>query len=148
MTLDEALASGRHVISYGAGFMTAFGLTKIVAPDVLITSFDHIFNGVKEIAVGVGPLAGAGMAWWATHRSTPAAQVASVKAIAPAELAVAMTKVAPAEMVVAVKNMPEVAGVVTTDTPDGVALARSIPSASVASAGTADAVAIAKPTGA
>lgn len=81
MTLDEVLASGRHVVSYGAGFMTAFGLTKIVNPDVLVSSFDHIFNGVKEIAVGVGPLAGAGMAWWATHRSSPAAQVATVSAM-------------------------------------------------------------------
>lgn len=80
MTLDEALASGRHVVSYGAGFMTAFGMTKIVAPDVLVSSFDHIFNGIKEIAVGVGPLAGAGMAWWATHKSTPAAQIAAVSA--------------------------------------------------------------------
>jgi hypothetical protein len=81
MTLDEALASGRHVVSYGAGFMTAFGMTKIIAPDVLVSSFDHIFNGIKEIAVGVGPLAGAGMAWWATHKSTKAAQVATVSAM-------------------------------------------------------------------
>lgn len=81
MTLDEALASGRHVITYGAGFMTAFGLTKVVSPDVLVTSFDHIFNGVKEISVGVGPLAAVAMGWWATHRSSPAAKVADVSAM-------------------------------------------------------------------
>jgi hypothetical protein len=81
MTLDELLASGRHIVTFGAGAMTAFGMTKIVSPDVLVTSFDHIFNGVKEIAVGVGPLAAAGMAWWATHRSTPAAKVADVSAM-------------------------------------------------------------------
>lgn len=80
MTLDEALASGRHIVSYGAGFMTAFGLTKVVDPNVLVTSFDHIFNGVNEISIGVGPLAAAGMAWWATRKSSPAAQVAAVSA--------------------------------------------------------------------
>lgn len=80
-TLDELLASGRHLVTFAAGAMTAFGMTKIVSPDVLVTSFDHIFNGVKEIAVGVGPLAAAGMAWWATHKSSPAAQVATVSAM-------------------------------------------------------------------
>ncbi len=81
MTLDEVLASGRHVVSYGAGFMTAFGLTKVINPDVLVTSFDHIFNGIKEIAVGAGPLAAAGMAWWASHKSSPKAQIATVSAM-------------------------------------------------------------------
>ena len=81
MTLDETLATGRHVVSYGAGLLTMFGLTKVVAPDVLVSSFDHIFNGVKEISLGVGPLAAAGMAYWATRRSSPAAQVATVSAM-------------------------------------------------------------------
>lgn len=148
MTLDEALASGRNVVSYGAGALTMFGLTKTINPDVLVSSFDHIFNGIKEISIGAGPLILTGTALWAKYRSSKVAQVASVKAIAPAELAVAMTKVAPAEMITAVTDMPEVKGVVTNPTPDGIALARSIPSPAVASAGTPDAAAIAKPTGA
>lgn len=81
MTLDELLASGRHIVTFAAGALTTFGLTKAVNPDVLITSFDHIFNGVKEIAVGVGPLAAAAMAWWATRKSSPASQVATVSAM-------------------------------------------------------------------
>lgn len=81
MTLDEALASGRHVITFSAGAMSAFGMTKIINPADLVTSFDHIFNGVKEIAVGVGPLVGIGMGWWATHKSSPSAQMATVSAM-------------------------------------------------------------------
>jgi hypothetical protein len=81
MTLDELLASGRHLVTFAAGAITTFGLTKAVNPDVLVTSFDHIFNGVKEIAVGLGPIAAAGMAWWATRKSSPAAKVATVSAL-------------------------------------------------------------------
>lgn len=81
MTLDEALAIGRNVVSYGAGAMTVFGATKIIDPNVLVTSFDHIFNGVKEIAVGVGPLILVGTGLWAKFRSTPAAKVADVSAM-------------------------------------------------------------------
>ncbi len=47
--------------------------------------------------------------------------------------------------VAVVDAMPEVKGVVTNATPDGRALAASIPSPLVAAAGSADATAIAKP---
>lgn len=114
MTLDEALAQGRHAITFGAGFLTAFGLTKTINPDVLVTSFDHIFNGVKEISIGVGPLAAAGMAWWASRKSSPAAQVAAasanpaVKAIVVTDpaLATAAKQADPSTNVKVVPNAP------------------------------------------
>ena len=108
MTVDEVLASSRHVVTYGAGFMTAFGLTKVVDPNVLVTSFDHIFNGIKEISIGVGPLAAAGMGWWATRKSSPAAQVAAVKASDPAVLVEAVAQVSPSQIIAAASAMPEV----------------------------------------
>lgn len=81
MTLDEALAAGRNVASYGAGALTMFGLTKTINPDVLVSSFDHIFNGIKEISIGVGPLILTGTALWAKFRSSPSAKVADVSAM-------------------------------------------------------------------
>lgn len=80
MTLDELLASGRHVVTFAAGAATSFGLLSVSQSADIATDVNHIFNGVKEIAVGAGPLLGIVMAWWATHKSTPAAQVAAVSA--------------------------------------------------------------------
>lgn len=81
MTLDEALAAGRNVVSYGAGALTMFGLTKTINPDVLVSSFDHIFNGIKEISIGAGPLILLGTGAWAKIRSSKASQVATVSAM-------------------------------------------------------------------
>lgn len=81
MTLDELLASGRHVITYGAGFATAIGVVTASQSADIQTDVNHIFNGIKEIAIGAGPLIGIVMGWWATHRSTPAAKVADVSAM-------------------------------------------------------------------
>lgn len=109
---------------------------------------NDISEGVKLIMKGGGTIMMIGLPLYGALKMRLASKVSDVKAAAPAELAVAMTKVAPAEMITAVKDMPEVKGVVTNPTPDGIALARFIPSPAVASAGTPDAVAIAKPTGA
>lgn len=120
-TLDEALAAGRHAVSFGMGVAGTLGVMKIQGADLSVigTSFDHIFNGIKEISVGVSPLATIAMGWWAAHRSSPASQVASVNAL------------------------PDVKGVVTMPTPAGRALANANPSPTVAAAGTAAATAVA-----
>jgi hypothetical protein len=102
-TFNEALAAGRHVITYGMGFATAIGLVSVSQGGDITSSVDHIFNGLKEIAVGVGPLAGIAMAWWAKRTASPAAQTA------------------------AVANLPEVRAIVTEPTPEGRALAEAAP---------------------
>lgn len=147
--LGPYYTSLRYAITAGGGIAVGLGFASgAVDAQSLLSGLNDIADGTKLIMKGAGTIAVVAAPIYGIIKSTLASKVAAVKTAAPAELAVAMTKVAPAEMVVAVKNMPEVAGVVTTDAPDGVALARSIPSAAVASAGTADAVAIAKPTGA
>lgn len=125
----------------------AVTLGVMSSTDVASTTqaLNDIGEGVKLIMKGGGVLLPIGLGVWGAMKARLSSKVSDVKIAAPADLAVAMTKIAPAEMVIAVKDMPEVKGVVTNQTPDGIALARSIPSSAVAAAGSSDAAAIAKP---
>ncbi len=120
-----------------AGILSADDLAKIQA------SFQDIADGIKLIMKGGAALMVVGLPIWGMVKASLKSKVADVKIAAPAALAQAMTQVSPKEMVVAVKDMPEVAGVVTTKDDAGRQLAQSIPSAAVAAAGTPDAKAIA-----
>lgn len=80
MTVAEILAGGRHIASFAAGALTTFGIITVSQQTDLATSFDHIFNGIKEISIGAGPLIAIAMGWWAKHTASPAAQVAAVSA--------------------------------------------------------------------
>lgn len=83
------LASGRHVVSAGAGFAAGIGVHSIMgtSTDTVVTGFNHIFNGANEIAVGVGTLTPVVMAIWATVKSTLGSKIADVKAATPAAIA-------------------------------------------------------------
>ncbi len=81
MTLDQLLASGRNYVSYGAGFATAIGVLSATQSADIQTDVNHVLNGIKEISIGLGPLIVIGTSWWASHRSSPAAQVATVSAL-------------------------------------------------------------------
>ena len=81
MTLDQVLAQSRNYISFAMGSATTFGILSVTQAADIQTDVSHIVNGVKEIAIGAGPLITLGMGWWASHRSSPAAQVATVSAM-------------------------------------------------------------------
>jgi hypothetical protein len=112
--IDQYLATGRHIVSFtaGAGAMAGI-LTQNSSTDV-VGDFDHIFNGLKEIAIGAGPLITLAMAWWAAHNSTFKSKVAAVKAADPVTLVQAVQQVAPSTLRDAVAAQPEVAKVVVT----------------------------------
>ena len=115
MTQDQIsamLASGKHLVSYGAGFATAIGLLSQTSASDLVTDFDHIANGLKEIAIGVGPLVSVAMGLWAAHNSTTKSKVAAVQAAEPQALVQAVQAVAPATLRDAVAAQPEVSAVV------------------------------------
>jgi hypothetical protein len=76
----QELAIGKHVVSYAAGALTMVGILTTADSATLITSFDHIVNGVKEIAIGAGPLVALGMGLWARYNTSTKAQIASVAA--------------------------------------------------------------------
>jgi hypothetical protein len=113
-TFDRMLATGKHAVTFVGGFATAVGVVTVggLAPTDIQTNFDHIFNGIKEIGLGVGPLAAAAMAWWAQHNSKLSAKVADVKAAEPTALVAAVQKISPVVLRDAVAQQPEVAKVV------------------------------------
>lgn len=125
-TFDRTLATGKHVVTFVGGFITALGVTTVggLAPTDIQTNFDHIFNGVKEIGLGVGPLVAAAMAWWSQHNAKLSSKVADVRAAEPGVLVTAVQKVAPVVLRDAVAEQPEVAKIIVrTD-----AVAKSSPS--------------------
>lgn len=115
-TYNQYLAVGKHVVTFGSGFITAIGVGAIggLSPDDIQTSFGHIFNGLKEIGVGLGPLAGAAMAWWAQNKAKLSSKVADVKAADPHQLISAVQQVSPVTLRDAVAAQPEVTQVVVT----------------------------------
>lgn len=112
--VDGGLAIGKHVITFGAGAVMTFGLMSATNSQDLVTDFDHIFNGIKEISIGLGPLIAAGMAWWAQNKTTLQSRVQSVKAADPAALVQAVQAVAPVVLRDAVAEQPGVKAVIVT----------------------------------
>ena len=86
-----------------------------------IMSPDAINSKINLVMTIVGPAMVAASSLWSIHSNLKSTQIASVNA------------------------MPEVSGVVTTNTMAGRELAKSVPEKTVAVAGSADAIAIAKP---
>lgn len=98
------LAAGKHYISFFAGAAAALGFTTQTSSADIVSDFDHIFNGMKEIAVGAGPIIAIGMSWWAAHNASLPAKVAAVQAAQPQALVQAVQQVAPEVLKDAVGN--------------------------------------------
>lgn len=107
-TLNEWLAVGKHAVTYVAGILTALGITAVINPNELVTSFDHIINGIKEIALGAGPIAATAMALWAKFSTKLSTKVADVKAAEPKALIEAVQQVSPVTLRDAVAEQPGV----------------------------------------
>lgn len=98
MTQDQFasyLAAGKHYVSFFAGAAAALGFTSQTSSADIVGDFDHIFNGLKEIAIGAGPLIAIAMGWWAAHNASLPAKVAAVQAAKPEVLVQAVAQVAP-----------------------------------------------------
>lgn len=114
--ITQELALGKHAISYAAGIATAVGILTQVDSDTLITSVDHIVNGVKEIAIGVGPLVALGMGLWARYNSSLAAKKAAVIAATPGTMVVQSSGSdrATVNLAAMIATIPEVHAVIST----------------------------------
>lgn len=129
LTSSQKWAAYRNYISFGAGMLASLGMITTIQQQDMLTAFDSIFAGSKQVIAGfitiggiLGPIA---MGWWASHRASPKEQIAAV---------------------VAMVNDPTalpVKGVITEATPAGAALAASIPGA-VVTAGSLEAAQIAQ----
>jgi hypothetical protein len=82
ITVDMALAAGRNVVSGLGGAAVVFGIMSTSQNADVATGFEHIFNGVKEIASGVLILVPVAMAVWGARTSTPLAKILSTGAMA------------------------------------------------------------------
>lgn len=96
--ISPYLSGGRHVVTYGTGIATGIGITAIggVSNGDLVMSFNHVFNGLNEIATGLGPIIAAGMGIWATVKGRMSSKVADVQKAEPAVVVQAMKNAAPA----------------------------------------------------
>jgi hypothetical protein len=114
--ISPYLSGGRHVVTFAAGIAAGVGYTAIggVSNGDLVVSFNHIFNGLSEVAVGLGPVVAAGMGIWATFKGTIASKVTDVHAAAPDVLANAVKAVEPAVLLDAAAGVPGTTKIVTT----------------------------------
>lgn len=85
-TPAELSALGRHAATFAGGsIMTAaiFGLVSGDQASTLTQSLQHISDGVKEIAVGLGPVIGIVSGLYAKYTASPQAQINAVAATLP-----------------------------------------------------------------
>lgn len=135
-----------HVATFGGGAVAVFTFlgaidaetakSAIAAIKETIDGLQQAIGGVSKLAFLLGPALGATMALFAGRRVSIKSQVQAVQTAEPQVVAKAMSEVAPAEVVKIVDAMPDVAGVVTKSTIEGVALAKAVPSITVAPEGT------------
>lgn len=128
--ISPYLSGGRHVVTYGAGIATGIGITAIGGVDNgdLVTSFNHVFSGLNEIATGLGPIVAAGMGIWATLKGRMSSKVADVQKASPVDVVQAMQKASPATLVNAAAEVPGVSKIIAT-----AAIAQATPSPKVVS---------------
>lgn len=126
----QVYAAGRHVLTASVAIVGTLATMHLLSADdagKITDAFSQIGSGLASVATGVTTLVGIGSAFYAALTASRSHQIAAVGALA---------------------QVPGsgVAGVITTPTPEGRALAQSIPGPTVVSAGTSDAAKLAAPT--
>lgn len=94
-TPAELAALGRHVATFAGGAVMSAAIFGLVSQDeasVLTQSLQHIGDGVKEIAVGLGPIVGIACGLYAKWTASPPAQIAAVVATLPPNGVIMTTK--------------------------------------------------------
>lgn len=84
ITKAQAVAIGRHVVTYAAGAATAAAALNIISAGDAATiqsSIQHIVNGVSEIGAGLAPLIGLASALYASWSASHKQQVKAVAAL-------------------------------------------------------------------
>lgn len=115
--IDTYLAAGRYAVTYAGGVMTALGLSSTVDPQTLQDGFNHVFNGIKEVAVGFGILAPVAATTWGIFEQTIGRLVAKVHAASPADLMRAVVDQTPGTLAKATATIPGVQVTVSAAAP-------------------------------
>lgn len=138
-TQDQVLAAGRHVVSYAMGGISMFAALHLVTggdAQSATNALNTIGHGFSEIVAGVATLATIASGTYAALAASPLAQLfRSTKAIAADPAKQAQLQSATIDQKAAIVSitdkLPEVAGVGTSATPAGKALADAVPSNTV-----------------
>lgn len=139
ITYDQVKAGGRHVLTSAASIIGTLAAVKIISGGdaaSLQASLDHISHGVAEIAAGVTTIVTITSGVYAAISASPLWQLLrGSKAVAADPAKVEQLKKASiadkAPLAILTDKLPEVAGVGTTDTVAGKALANAVPSNTV-----------------
>lgn len=113
--LNKLLTTGRYAVTYAGGVITALGLSSTVDPNALQSGFDHVFNGIKEIAVGAGILMPIAATAWGIFEQTVGRLVTKLHATAPDQLANAVAQVSPGTLAKATASIEGVQVTVNSD---------------------------------
>jgi hypothetical protein len=138
-TQDQVLAAGRHVVSYAMGGVSMFAALHLITggdAQSAANALNTIGHGFSEIVAGVATLATVATGAYAAFSANPLVQLLrGSKAVAadPAKQIQLQTATVDqkAALVSVTDKLPEVAGVGTTSTDAGKALADAVPSNTV-----------------
>ncbi len=138
-TQDQVLAGGRHVVSYVAGGVTMFAALHIITAgdsQSAVAALNKIGSGFAEIVAGLATLSSVVAGAYAAISANPIFQLLrGSKSVAADPARVAQLQASSvadkAPMVALTDKLPEVAGVATTPTKAGNALADAVPSQTV-----------------
>lgn len=138
-TQHQAVVAGAHIATAAAAVVATLGFTHVIDPAQVndaTQAISSIGDGLAKIMTGVGTLIALGSGIYATISSGPFASLfraSAAIAADPAKMAQlkTLTVAQQAPLVTVTDRLPEVAGVGTTLTTAGQALAQAVPSPTV-----------------
>jgi hypothetical protein len=138
-TQHQIAVVGTHAASIAAGAIAALGFAHVISPSDVADAgqaVSQIGDGLGKVMAGLGTLFGIASGVYAFITSGPLASLfRATKAIAASPVLIEQVKEAPltdkTPLVMLTDKLPEVAGVGTTRTDAGKALADSVPSITV-----------------
>lgn len=141
-TQHQMVVAGAHIATAGAAVIATLGFVHVLNPAQVndaTQAISSIGDGLAKIMTGVGTLIALGSGIYATISSGPFASLFRASAAIAADPAKmdqlkTLTVAQQAPLVAVTDRLPDVAGVGTTHTTDGQALAQAVPSPTVQSA--------------
>lgn len=138
-TQHQVMVAGAAIAAFASGGVAVFGYVHIIDPAQVsdaTQAISSIGDGLGKIMTGVGTLAGIAIAAYNTIKSGPFASLFRASAAIAADPAKmeqlkTLTVAQQAPLVAVTDKLPDVAGVGTTRTDAGMALAQAIPSNTV-----------------
>lgn len=138
-TQHQVVVAGAAAAAFASGGVAMFGYVHIIDPAQVndaTQAISQIGEGLGKIITGVGTLAGIGIAAFNVIKSSPFASLFRASAAIAADPVKldqlkTLTVAQQAPLVAVTDKLPDVAGIGTTSTEAGQALAQAVPSVTV-----------------